>query len=603
MLITANSITKTFGTKVLFEGMSLSVGHEDRLGLIGPNGTGKSTLLKIMAQLEKVDGGEVARQRGAYVAYVGQASEYSPNLTVKKILERSLEASGRANLEGPTQISIVLSLLGFEDPEQEVQTLSGGWKKRLSIGEALVTNPDLILFDEPTNHMDWEGIFWLEGLLKKSRFPFVVVSHDRTFLENITNRIVEIHPVYKGGNLSVKGSYSQFLQKKAEYIEAQQSQQSSLANKLRRESEWLSQSPQARSTKSRSRIKAAYELGDQVQEIRDRQSKNRTVQNLEFSTSEIRSKKLLQVSNAVKSLGGKKLFTDLDLLVRPGDCWGILGLNGSGKTTLLKSLFEELSLDQGSLEKADGLKITYFDQNRKQLNLESTVLESLTGGDSDYVIFQGKSLHAAAYARRFLFQQDQFQLKVKYLSGGEKARLLMAQFMLLEADVLLFDEPTNDLDIETLEVLEQSLLEFPGGIVIVSHDRSFLEKIATHYLALKGAGQWGQYADFYQWENEAFQKESKSEVEKSEKTTGRPAKKKKLSYLEQKEWESIEKNIEKAEENLLKEQAQLESPTLLADAKALHQQIEKVTECQQIVENLYQRWDYLEAKREGREVL
>lgn len=599
MLVALHDIEKSFGSKQLFSGLHLSIESGDKVGLIGPNGAGKSTLLKIMSELESADGGEVARQKGAKIVFVHQVPVFAEEKTVSEVLTSVFSKSQQEEIEVVTQVATVVSLLGFEDPDQLVSQLSGGWKKRVSIGQALVQSPDLILLDEPTNHMDWEGIYWLEDLLKNTVTTFVLISHDRTFLEHVANRMVEVNRVFKGGTLSFKGNYSQFLEKKAEYIEGQKSMEASLSNKLRREDEWLRRSPQARTTKSRSRIQAAHSLSDEVDAVRLRNIAGKQSSQIEFSAGEVKSKKLIEVKEAALAFSDKVLFQKLSVTIGPGQCWGVLGLNGSGKTSFLKSLMKEIPLNQGEIVYADGVKVTYFDQSRDQLDPEETLMNSITGGDSDYVVFRDKSMHGAAYARKFLFHPDQFNVRVKYLSGGEQARLLIARLMLQDADILLLDEPTNDLDIETLDVLETSLIDFPGAIVLVSHDRSFLEKVKTHLLALEGDGQWSEYPDFYQWEAKALKRPKKVEKEVKEPREERRPKKKKLSYMEQREWDSIEEEIATAEEELSEAQAMLQNPAIMSNSQALSEQIQQVTEKEGRVERLYERWEYLEKKRSG----
>jgi ATP-binding cassette subfamily F protein uup len=343
----------------------------------------------------------------------------------------------------------------FADLQQQVSALSGGWRKRLAITCALIQQPDLLLMDEPTNHLDLEGILWLEGLLKAARFAFVLVSHDRYFLENTTNRTVELNKRYPDGYLKVDGSYSEFLQQRAAVFDQQDREQQVLANKARRELEWLRRGAKARTTKAQARIDYAEGLQGEAAESRRRNLEIASAQ-IEFDATRRKTRKLVEAKHVTVERGGRALITGLDLLLTPGTCLGLLGRNGSGKSSLMGLLKGEIKPAAGDIAWADDLKVVSFDQQRAQLDQTLTLKHTLAPmGES--VVFQGRPMHVTAWAKRFLFPIEKLGLPVSRLSGGEQARVLIAQLMLKPADILLLDEPTNDLDIPTLEVLEDSL--------------------------------------------------------------------------------------------------------------------------------------------------
>ena len=363
VLVTCQAISKHFGTHSLFEDLSISFADDERVGFLGPNGAGKTTFLRIMAGLEQIDGGEVIRRRSARIGYLPQADRFSEGATVTSVLEDALADQPMEPYERDTQVAIMLSKFGFEHPEGAVQELSGGWRKRLALAREIIQEPDLLLMDEPTNHLDLEGIAWLEKMLLGASFSFVAVSHDRYFLEHVTTRVVELNPVYPDGYFSVSGSYSMYLEKRADFLEAQQAQQVVLANIVRREVAFLMSNSKAQRTKSKSRIEDAYRLKDELRDLSQRNARS-TVAGIDFDSTGRKSKKLLVAKGLSKTLGGKLLFSDVSLMLSPGVRLGLLGANGSGKTTLIRVLTGALPPDEGSLELADDLRIVVFDQNR-----------------------------------------------------------------------------------------------------------------------------------------------------------------------------------------------------------------------------------------------
>ena len=495
----------------LFEGIGFPVSDGDRIGLIGPNGAGKSTLLAVLAGEQEPDAGEVATRKRARVAYVLQESNFAAGLTVREVLEAALARTGVAEGEREGRLRETAGRTGFEDLAAEAATLSGGWRKRLAIAEAVVTHPDVLLLDEPTNHLDLAGIEWLEEMLNEAAFACVVVSHDRYFLENVATEIVELNRVYAEGLLRVKGSYSKFVEGRQAYLEAQSKLQDALKNRVKIEVEWLRRGPKARSTKAKARIDNAQDL---IGQLRDVNLRTQTATaGIDFAATDRQTKRLVEFEDVGLSFGTgadeKKIVEGLNFLVTNGMRVGLVGPNGSGKTTLLRLLTGELEPTAGRVKKAAALRVVYFSQMR-ELD-EGVTLRRALAPDSDSVVYQGRVVHVASYAAKFLFTSEQLNQPVERLSGGERARVLIAKLMLEAADVLLLDEPTNDLDIATLEILEESLLEYAGALVLVTHDRYMLDRVSTVALGLDGRGNAGTFADYGQWEEWSREQEGREQ--------------------------------------------------------------------------------------------
>lgn len=597
MLLSCESLTKSYGVKPLFADLSLGLAEGDHVGLIGPNGSGKSTLLKILAGLEEPDRGTRSLRRQVRIGYVPQEPLFAEQHTIEESLTQVLLDEGLDPHEHGSRIARALSLGRFSQPEQSIATLSGGWKKRLAIARSLMLEPDVLLMDEPTNHLDVEGILWLESLLQAEPHAFLVVSHDRRFLESVASRIWELNRCYPNGVFQVNGRYSDFLEQREAALQAQADYQASLANRVRREVEWLRRGPKARTTKAKARVDAAGRLIDELQDIDSRQKQ--AAASIDFTASGRKSKQLLVATGLGKSLGGRPIVADLDMQLGPGERVGLLGPNGSGKTTLLKLLAGTLKPDTGTIVHADRLRIVTFEQHRESLDQQSTLRRALAPAGGDAVVYQERSVHLMSWAKRFLFRPEQLDLPVSRLSGGEQARLLIAQLMLQPADLLILDEPTNDLDIPTLDVLEDSLLEFAGALVLVTHDRWLLDRVSTRLLALDGTGRAEWFADYAQWE--AMQARKAGEGKRAPVADGStatvPSKRKGLSYRERQEWETIEQKILKAEEVVAACQAAAHDPAIASSAEALQERYATLHAAQAEVERLYGRWTELEDKR------
>ncbi len=629
-LLTASDLSKTYGTRTLFSGVSLSLDERERLALIGPNGSGKSTLLKIIAGFEHADEGDASPRRGIRAAYVAQADAFDEGATVRTAVVSSLEAARRAGLtpqlhddhEVELAADLVLSRLEFADLDQPASSLSGGQRKRLSIARELAKEPDVLLLDEPTNHLDVEGIAWLESLLRAGPFASIVVTHDRVFLESVATRIVELSRSYPEGTFSVKGNYSEFLRRKQEFLDGQARREESLANEVREDLRWLSRGAQARRTKSKSRIDASYDRMDELADLRARNAPHRSAA-IEFDGTGRQTRKLVTARAVSKTLGGRKLFADVDVVLSPGSVLGLLGPNGSGKSTLIRVLMRELESDPpseaairaaadepqrasaiplGSVQHADGLRTVVFSQHRTDFDPGTTLRDAISP-QSDSVIFRGKVIHVNTWARKFLFTNEQLKAPIRALSGGELARIHIARLMLEPADVLILDEPTNDLDIPSLEVLEDSLEEFPGAIVLVTHDRAMLARLSTQVLALDGRGNARYYTDYEQWERRPRER---AEPERDTKPAPKPqdavpaqpaTPKKKLTYNEQRELAQMETAIPKAEADAAALEAQTNDPAVSSDHRRMQEIYRKLGDAQAKVAALYERWAELEAKK------
>lgn len=601
VLLSCESIDKSFGVKPLFSDLSITLSDNDQVGLVGPNGSGKSTLLKILAGLEDPDSGTRSIRKHARMGYVPQEPVFAEAQTIEDVLAQVLIDDGLDPHEHGDRIAKALSIGEFPKTDQLVATLSGGWKKRLAIARALLPGPDVLLMDEPTNHLDLEGILWLESLLKSEVRAFLVVSHDRRFLESVASRMLEINRRYPNGIFEAKGNYSAFLEQRDAALSAQADYQASLANRVRREVEWLRRGPKARTTKAKSRIDSAGRLIDELSDIEARRDQGTA--GIDFTSSGRRSKQLVVATGLGTSLGGKPIIRDLELCLGPGQRLGVLGPNGSGKTTVLKLLAGTIEPDTGTITRADKLRVVTFEQHRDSLDQQATLRRSLAP-HGDAVLYQDRSVHLVSWAKRFLFKPEQLDLPVSRLSGGEQARLLIARLMLQPADLLILDEPTNDLDIPTLDVLEDSLMEFPGALVLVTHDRWLLDRVSTMLLALDGNGRAEWFADYAQWEaaqarNErATRRPAQNRSAGTDIDTSAPAPKRKgLTYREQKEWDTIEQKIAKAEAAVAACQAAADDPAIVADAEALRTRYAALEATQAIVEQLYARWAELEARR------
>ena len=599
-LISCHGIAKILAHRTLFEGLGLQIHPEDRIGLIGANGSGKTSLLRILAGAEAPDEGERMARRGLKIGWVEQEPSLDHELTVEQCIEAALAADdpdGKIDqIERQVRVGATLSRLNFPDPEQRVGSLSGGWQKRTAIARALVIEPELMLLDEPTNHLDLAAILWLEDFLSVAPFAFIVVTHDRAFLQRVARRIVEIDPRHPGGMLQIEGDYASFVEKRAAALTARTKERDSLSNRVRREVAWLRRGPKARTSKSHARIQTAETLIADLQQMKTED--RRSDADFSFDATGRKTRRLISAKGIGCTRGGKLLFSGLDLLLKPGLRIGLVGENGAGKSSLLKVLGGELDPDEGSIKCAEGLRVVTFEQQRDSLDPQQTLKQALAGR-SDQVIFAGRPIHVVGWAKRFGFRTEQLEMPVGNLSGGEQAKAVIARLVVQPADLLMLDEPTNDLDIQTLEVLESSLREFPGAVVLITHDRLLLDRVADLLLGLSGTGETSFLADAAQWES--WIRERSKPRAKTKRVDPRKTKKRKpgLGYLEKREFEGMEEAIIQAEEILEQSQAAIADPAIAADAEALQERQTALVAAEAEVEQLYARWAVLDTRRKG----
>jgi ABC transport system ATP-binding/permease protein len=619
-VLAVEHLTKTYGAKVLFDDISFAVSERQHIGLIGVNGTGKSTLLRVLAGLDSPDSGSVTHSNHFRIAFLDQSPEFTEEVKVLEYIfdgdhpimrairnyGAALEAleeepdntQKQARLfsaqqqmdttgawEADTQAKTILSRLGVRDFHKPVRELSGGQKKRVALAAALIHPADLLILDEPTNHIDNETAEWLEGQLAKYKGAILLVTHDRYFLDRVTNRIFELH---RGKMYTYEGNYAIYLEKKAEREEMQAASEDKRRNLLRRELEWLKRGAKARTTKQKARIQRAEDL--------QAQKPDQAADLLELNVTASRlGKKVFELKEVTKAYDGRTLIRDFSYLVLPRDRIGIIGPNGSGKTTLLRMLAGRFQPDSGEIERGSTVKLAYYTQENEELDPNKRVLEYIRDAAESIKLDDGMTVTASQMLERFMFPQEQQWTYIGKLSGGEKRRLYLLRTLMGEPNVLLLDEPTNDLDIQTLSILEDYLEHFPGAVISVSHDRYFLDRVAETLFAFEGDGQvrrfLGSYSDYLE---ETSQKEEAAPTAPSpsgqqrrtetgpaapseERNTNRA---RKLSYKEQKEWDEIEGRIAALEETIEKiKQDLIDSATDSARVQELYaQQQEKEAE-------------------------
>ncbi len=607
-LLTGRKLEKSFASRLLFKDLSFGVPQKARIGLVGSNGAGKSTLLKIIAGLVKPDGGDVTSGRGVRVALLDQDAVFPPEQTVREAFVASLEEAGIEPYEPHVlrKVDQTLSKLLLSPLEDRaIGTLSGGWKRRVQLGAALVTEPDLLLLDEPTNHLDTEAILWLEDFLTEGTQAFILVSHDRLFLTRTVDFIYELDQRHPNGILVVEGSFATYLERKAELMAGLGEREKKLANRLRRETEWLRRGAKARQTKQRARIESADDLSQEVSRLKTLNRKSRL--DLAFDDGGRSPEKLIVTKGLSKIFTTpegltKELFADLDLMITSRSRVGLLGRNGCGKTTLIKTLIGKEEPTSGKIQRADNLRVVHFEQGRDSIKPELSLLRNLAP-DGDSVMLQGRLVNAKGYLSKFNFRSEQADLPAGRLSGGERARLRIAQILLEPASLLILDEPTNDLDFDTLEVLEEALDEYNGAVLIVSHDRTFLDNVTDELWAFgtPDAPRLTKYASYLQWEiarqnwPEPKPGDGKLGAKGLIADSATPPKAGKISFKEKFEFESMEKNIAVAEAEL----ARLEGLAAAATAAEQASLYAKMATCQGEIDRMYARWAELEAKIKG----
>ncbi len=632
-VISLTSAQLAFGHHALLDHAEFSLETGERVGLIGRNGTGKSSLLKIIAGQQKLDDGLLVMQQGLKVVYVEQEPQFDAGQSVydavasglgelpallkeydaltgqfgqgddDKLMERmhdiqvKLDAGDAWNLKN--KVETVLGRLNL-NADVAVETLSGGTKKRVALARALVGAPDVLLLDEPTNHLDFSSIQWLEGLLRDFKGSILFITHDRSFLDNVATRIIELD---RGILLSYPGNFSAYQTRKQEQLAIEEVENAKFDKVLAQEEVWIRKGVEARRTRNEGRVRRLERLREQRAARRDTQGQVR----LEVATGERSGKIVAELENVSKAYGDKVIVRDFSTILMRGDKIGLIGPNGAGKTTLLKLILGEEQQDSGTIKQGARLQVAYFDQMRAQLNDNATLADTISPG-SDWVEINGQRKHVMSYLGDFLFEPQRARSLVSSLSGGERNRLLLARLFAKPANCLVLDEPTNDLDIDTLELLEELLEDYTGTVFLVSHDRAFLDNVVTQVIVAEGQGKWKEYVGGYSdWERvrdtaqvaaPAQKKpEAKPAATPAAAPVPAPAKAKKLSYKEQRELEELPQLIAKLEDEQTALNLTLSDPDFYkktpAEAKRLN---ERIAQIEDELMTALERWEQIESR-------
>lgn len=594
-ILNAEKISKTYGEKVLLDKVVLGVNKGDKIGVIGVNGTGKSTFLKIIAGIEEPDAGEIVSGRGVTVSYLAQAPQFNPGDTIVGYVIKGKNNASEA------EAKTILTKLGITDFDAAINTLSGGQRKRIALARTLVSPAEVLILDEPTNHLDSDMVIWLEEYIKKFKGELIMVTHDRYFLDNVTNRIVELD----GGKLyGYDTNYSGFLELKTQREEMERATEAKCANILRRELEWIRRGCQARSTKQQARIDRYEDMKEASRQARA-SFENKALEMNSVSTR--LGKKTIELSDICKSFGEKKVIDDFTYIFLRDDRIGIIGKNGCGKSTLMKIITGNLKPDSGSVEIGDTVRIGYFMQENEPLDEKMTVLEFVRS-IGEYVTTATGKATASQMCEKFLFGPKSQWTPISKLSGGEKRRLYLLSVLMSAPNVLILDEPTNDLDIETLEILEDYLDGFAGIVIVVSHDRYFLDRTVDRIFSFEGGGRLKQYeggfSDYYekkQTENGIASDgatQSVKEAVSGDTTSAKPKKyykerenKLKFTYAEQKEYDTIDDDIASLESKI--EELDGEIAGAATQYSRLNELMQEKADVEAQLEHKMDRWVYL----------
>ena len=632
-VISLSNAQLAFGHVALLDHAEFSLESAERVGLIGRNGTGKSSLLKILAGMSKLDDGLLVMQQGLKIAYVEQEPHFASDMTVfdavasglgdlpallaeyealtgqfggdndDALMERmhdiqvKLDAGDAWNLNN--RVETTLDRLNLAK-DSLMGTLSGGMQKRVALACALVSAPDVLLLDEPTNHLDFTSILWLEGLLRDYKGSVLFITHDRSFLDNVATRIIELD---RGRLVSFPGNFSTYQTRKAEQLEVEEVENAKFDKFLAQEEVWIRKGVQARRTRDEGRVRRLEALRLQRSARREQQGQVK----LDVSTGDRSGKIVAELTDVSKSYGGKVIVRDFSATILRGDKVGLIGPNGAGKTTLLKLILGEEKADAGTIRQGTKLQVAYFDQMRAQLNEEASLADTIAPG-SDWVEINGQRKHVMTYLNDFLFAPERARSPVKSLSGGERNRLLLARLFAKPANVLVLDEPTNDLDIDTLELLEELLEDYSGTVFLVSHDRTFLDNVVTQVIASEGNGLWREYIGGYSdWERVrsasassgaakgATRTDVKTEAKEAPQTVA--VKKKKLSYKEQRDLEALPVLIAQLEAEQKAISEKLADPALYKqEAGALQQLNHRFAEIDTLLLENLEKWEAIEAR-------
>lgn len=619
-LIKLDNVSIAFGIKPVLDKADLQIDEQERIGLIGRNGEGKSTLLKVIAEEILPDSGTLWKHSGVVVSTLEQSPELPEDSTVYEavadslgevghliaryhdmLLDPNVDLDALGNIQHKfealdgwslqTRVDSVLSRLNLP-ADKKINEMSGGWKRRVGLARALVVEPDVLLLDEPTNHLDMETIVWLEKQLESFEGAVVCITHDRTFLQNIAKRIIEID---RGQLTSWSCSYHQYLERKAAALESEAKTNAEFDKKLAREEVWIRQGIKARRTRNEGRVRTLKKLRTERAERRNLAGPAK----LEVDKGERSGKLVIEAEDVSIAYEGKRMVHDFSCRLMRSDRVGLVGPNGIGKSTLIKALLQEIELDSGSVKHGTKLKVAYFDQHRDVLDLEKTVIDLVSDG-KETITINGRDRHIISYLGDFLFAPERARSPAKVLSGGERNRIMLAKLFSQPANFIVMDEPTNDLDIETLELLEELLMEYEGTLLLVSHDRKFLENVVTNFWFFEGDGKITDYVgELPNWATVIKAKEQVAQGKKvslSTEPTKQPAKKAKLSYKFQKELEQLPKEIEGLEASLEALQQLTSTPGFHAgDRDAIQVKMDEMVSIDSELKEKYQRWDELES--------
>ncbi len=648
-VISLSDAQLAFGHVPLLDHAELSLEAGERVGLIGRNGTGKSSLLKIIAGQGKLDDGQLVMQQGLRIAYVEQEPQFDADASIfdavaagvadiqallseydslaasmgsaddEKLMERMHEVQAQLDVvDGwnlANRVETTLQRLNL-DGQRVISTLSGGMKKRVALARALVVAPDVLILDEPTNHLDFSSIAWLEGLLREFRGSLLFITHDRSFLDNIATRIVELD---RGRMLSYPGNFSAYQVRKADQLAVEAIENAKFDKVLAQEEVWIRKGVEARRTRNEGRVRRLEALREARASRREQQGQVK----MEVAAGERSGKIVAELTDVNKAYAGRAIVRDFSAILMRGDKVGLIGVNGAGKTTLLKLILGEIAPDSGTVRQGSKLQVAYFDQMREQLNEDATLADTISPG-SDWVEINGQRKHVMTYLGDFLFAPERARSPVKSLSGGERNRLLLARLFAKPANALVLDEPTNDLDIDTLELLEQLLEDYQGTVFLVSHDRTFLDNVVTQVIVAEGGGLWREYVGGYSdWERVrkpvsdagAGKPASKSDKAVADKA-GKPempvaqgaqaaapaaaSKPKKLSFKEQRELEQLPQQIADLETEQAAISARLADPDLYRKDPGEAQRLnERYSEIDDALMTALQRWEEIEARSKG----
>ena len=628
MLLRLDKVSLAYGSRPLLDQVSLRLDEGEHVGLIGRNGEGKSSLLRLVRQEAEPDAGSLWVKPGARVAHLAQDVVLLSGETVAQIVTAGLPHQGEAlaeyqtlaaqGLHSPAQrrrldelhhaldaaggwqlerrVATVTSRLQL-DPGARFDELSGGWRRRALLARALVSEPDILLLDEPTNHLDIEAIEWLEQFLHDFAGALLFVSHDRTFINRLATRIVELD---RGSLTATLGNYDDYARIKAQQLQAEAQQQALFDKKLAQEEVWIRKGVEARRTRNEGRVRALYQLRAQRRARRERTGSIEIEQHTAAESGAL----VFEAEHLGVEFDGRAVIRDFSGRIMRGDRIGLVGPNGAGKSTLIKALLGELSIQHGRVRRGSRLEVAYYDQERAQLNLDESVMQNISGRN-DQVIVNGNSRHVSGYLQDFLFRPEQLHTPARALSGGERNRLLLARLFAQPANVLVMDEPTNDLDIDTLELVEEYVAEFPGTLLLVSHDRTFLDHVVTGLLVFEGDGVVGEFVGGY---NDWIRYRQQRDSQRRERRDSTPAagavtasggtspKARRLSYKDQRELSALPERLQGLEAEKGRIELELADGQLYRGSQdALHERLQRLAAISDEIEGGYARWSELEA--------